>query len=97
MFSSCSTAIITAPPNKDVELLSENESGSVIKYKKCWYLLWGFVPITDNSTTDVIAQYNLKSVKATTYYSFIDFIISFFLSWTTLHTMTIEIEGNVGK
>ena len=93
----CGTIIVAAPPGKDIELLSENEAGRVVTMKKCWYLLWGLVPISNNSIAPVVADYQLKSVRVTSYYSPIDFIVSFFLGFTTLHTRTVEIEGNVGN
>jgi hypothetical protein len=97
MTVNCGTVIVAAPPGKDIELLSENETGRVVTMKKCWYLLWGLVPISNNSTAPVVAEYQLKSVRVTSYYSPIDFIISFFLGFTTLHTRTVEIEGNVSQ
>jgi hypothetical protein len=93
----CGTVIVAAPPGKDVELLGEGDAARVVAVKKCWYLLWGLVPISDNSTALTVAEYQLKSVRVTSYYSPIDFIISFFLGFTSLHTRTVEIEGNVGN
>lgn len=93
----CGAVIVAAPPGRDIELLSESETARVVAVKKCWYLLWGLVPISNNSTAPIVADYQLKSVRVNTYYSAIDFIISFFLGFTSLHTRTVEIEGNVGK
>jgi len=93
----CGTVIIAAPPGKDIELLSEGDVARVVAIKKCWYLLWGLVPISNNSTAPIVADYQLKSVRVSSYYSAVDFIISFFLGFTSLHTRTVEIEGNVGK
>lgn len=93
----CGTVIVAAPPGKNIELLSENDAARVVTVKKCWYLLWGLVPISNNSTAPVVAEYQLKSVRVNSYYSPVDFIISFFLGFTSLHTRTVEIEGNVGN
>jgi hypothetical protein len=97
MSVNCGTVIVAAPPGKSIELLDEGDVARVVTVKKCWYLLWGLVPISNNSIAPIVADYQLKSVRVNTYYSAVDFIISFFLSFTTLHTRTVEIEGNVGK
>jgi hypothetical protein len=97
MTINCGTVIVAAPPGKNIELLDEGDPARVVTIKKCWYLLWGLVPISNNSTAPIVADYKLKSVRVSTYYSAVDFIISFFLGFTSLHTRTVEIEGNVGN
>lgn len=91
---SCATVKINAPIGKEVTLLSETDSATFKTTKKVWYLLWGLVPVTDNSTETTIAQYNLKNVRVTTQYDVIDYVVSFFLGWLTIHSKTVIIEGN---
>ena len=92
-FPGCATLYVSAPPGADVTLLSENAPMQTKIAKHHWYLLWGLVPISDNSVEPVIAEYNLTGVRVKTYYGVVDFIIDVFLGWTTLHTRTVEIEG----
>jgi len=73
--------------------MSEVETGKVKLTKRVWYAVWGLVPITDNSTEDLIQKYNLKNVKAKSYLSFLDYIISAFTGYFTIVTLTLEVEG----
>ncbi|MEO0203216.1 MAG: hypothetical protein ABIL37_05815 [candidate division WOR-3 bacterium] len=63
--------------------MSEVEYGKFKTSKRVWYALYGLVPLTDNSTADIIQKYNLKNVKAE--------------SKMTIVPMTIEIEGDIEK
>lgn len=62
LFTSCYTVSIVAPIGKKVMLADETEPTNFKTTKKVWYLIWGLVPITDNSTEDLIAKYNLENV-----------------------------------
>lgn len=92
-FIACYAVRYVAPPQKEVKLMSETDVGKVKLTKRVWYAVWGLVPITDNSTEDLISKYNLKNVKAKTYFSFLDYLISVFTSYFTIVTLTIEVEG----
>jgi len=61
--------------------------------KRVWYALWGLIPITDNSTADLIQKYNLKNVRAESKMTILDFIISAFTSYITIVALTVEVEG----
>jgi hypothetical protein len=78
-------------------LAAETEPTTLKTNKKVWYVLWGLVPITDNSTEDLIAKYNLQNVKVKTQYDIVDFLISYFLGFLTIHTKTVIVEGNTAK
>ncbi|MEO0259268.1 MAG: hypothetical protein ABIM77_00800 [candidate division WOR-3 bacterium] len=92
-FIACYAVRYVAPPQKEVKLMSEVETGKVKLTKRVWYAVWGLVPITDNSTEDLIQKYNLKNVKAKSYLSFLDYIISAFTGYFTIVTLTLEVEG----
>lgn len=92
-FIACYAVRYVAPPQKEVKLMSETDAGKVKLQKRVWYALYGLVPITDNSTEDLISKYNLKNVKAKSYMSFIDYLISAFTGYFTIVTLTIEVEG----
>ncbi|MCX7705836.1 MAG: hypothetical protein N2115_06220 [bacterium] len=93
----CGTVIMSAPPREDVKLLSEADPTAFKTTMKCWYVLWGLVPISNNSTAEVIAKYQLKNVRAKTYYSFVDYLINMVLGTFSIYTNTTVIEGNVAK
>ncbi|MEN3043905.1 MAG: hypothetical protein ABDH37_01620 [Candidatus Hydrothermales bacterium] len=89
----CYNVKFIAPPESEVKIMSETDVGKVKLTKRVWYVLYGLVPITDNSTEDLIAKYNLKNVKAKSYMSFVDVLISSILGYFTVVTFTIEVEG----
>ncbi len=95
--TNCGTILVNAPPKEDIRLLSETEPTSFKTSMRTWYVLWGLVPITNNSTADIIAKHQLKNVKVKTYYSFVDYVIAAFLGGFTIYTKTTEIEGNISK
>lgn len=97
LFSNCGTVLVNAPAKEDVRLMSETEASSFKTKMKCWYVLWGLVPISNNSTADIIAKHQLKNTRVKTYYSFVDFLINMVLGSFTIYTNTVEIEGNVSK
>ncbi len=91
---SCATVLVTAPPGSNVKLLEEiSPAPSRIQYKN-WYFLFGLVPITDNSTADIIAKHQFKEVRVKTYQGVLDFVISYVTSGI-IWTNTVEIEGNL--
>ncbi|MEO0136726.1 MAG: hypothetical protein ABIL40_02235 [candidate division WOR-3 bacterium] len=95
--TNCGTVIISAPPRDEIRLLPESESTTFKTKMKCWYVLWGLVPISNNSTAEIIAKHQLKNVRAKTYYSFVDYLINMVLGSFSIYTNTTEIEGNVSK
>jgi hypothetical protein len=98
LFSSCATISIIAPVGQKVMLASETTPVAFSTTKKVFYLLWGLVPISNNSTDDIIAKYNLENVRFKTQYDFIDVLVSFvFGDFISLHSKTIVIEGNTKK
>ncbi len=97
LFTGCATVSIVGPAGQKTTLLSEPDPTTFRTTKKVWYVLWGLVPITDNSTAEIIAHYNLKDVKVRTQYDIIDWLISAVLGGLSLHTKTVIIEGNTGK
>lgn len=92
-FIGCYSVKYATLPNTDVKVLSETEYGKVKVEKKVWYALWGLIPITDNSTADIIQKYNLKRVKAESKIKFLDFVINYFTSFATIVCLTLEVEG----
>lgn len=90
----CFTIKYVAPVGSEVSTLTEREPASFKKEFKVWYALWGLVTITDNSTDQIIAQNNLKEVRATSKISFVDFVISIFTGIATIVPHTVVVEGN---
>ena len=57
------------------------------------YLIGGLIPISINSTDDMLAKYNLESVKVTTEFDIVDWLISGITGGLVV-TKSVIIEGN---
>ena len=73
-----------------VELAPSTEEGTKIAHKRCWYALWGLVPIGDNSTDSLIPA-TAKKVRVETKYTVPDFLINIFTLIVTIETFSVEI------
>jgi hypothetical protein len=72
------------------ELAPSTEEGTKIAHKRCWYALWGLVPIADNSTDSLIPE-TVKKVRVETKYTVPDFLINIFTIILTIETFTVEV------
>lgn len=72
------------------ELAPSTEVGTKIGEKKCWYALWGLVPIGDNSTDSLIPG-TVKKVRVETKFTVLNFLINMFTGIATIETVTVEI------
>jgi hypothetical protein len=95
-FTGCYSVRYVAPPNQDVKVMTETEYGKIKTTKRVWYLLDGLIPMTDNSTADVIRRYDLKNVKVESKITVLDALICGF-TWGIICSITLEIEGEVAK
>ncbi|MEO0099990.1 MAG: hypothetical protein ABIK99_04780 [candidate division WOR-3 bacterium] len=94
LFIGCYPVSIVSPAGKKTILLSETDQTTFKTSKRVWYVLWGLVPITDNSTADIISKYNLENVKVTTHFEIVDYLISAVLGSFSIQTKTVVVEGN---
>jgi hypothetical protein len=72
------------------ELAPSTEDGTKIAQKRCWYALWGLIPLGDNSTDPLIPA-TVKKVRVETKYTVVDFLINVFTGWLTIETFSVEI------
>lgn len=72
------------------ELAPSTEEGTKIAHKRCWYALWGLLPIGDNSTDSLIPE-TVKKVKVETKYTVSDALINMFTFILTIETFTVEV------
>jgi hypothetical protein len=72
------------------ELVPSTEEGTKIAHKRCWYALWGLVPISDNST-DLLIPETVKRVRMETKYTVSDALINIFTILVSIETFTVEI------
>ena len=71
------------------QLAPSSSTGEKIATKRCWYALWGLMPLGDN-TTDSIVPNNSK-VRVETKMTIVDFLLSGLLGGLTLQTKTAEV------
>jgi len=72
------------------ELAPSTEEGTKIAEKRCWYALWGLIPISDNSTDSLIPA-TAKKVRVETKYQVSDFLINIFTMLVTIETFSVQI------
>jgi len=72
------------------ELAASTEEGTKIAEKRCWYALWGLIPISDNSTDSLIPA-TAKKVRVETKYQVSDFLINIFTMLVTIETFSVEV------
>jgi hypothetical protein len=72
------------------ELAPSTEEGTKIAEKRCWYGLWGLIPISDNSTDSLIPA-TVKRVRVETKITIVDGLINFFTLLVTIETFSVEI------
>ncbi|MGQ9534880.1 MAG: hypothetical protein ACUVTF_06575 [bacterium] len=95
MLLGCAPVMVNAPPY-ETKLLSESDSAPGKTTLRCWYLLWGLVPISNNATDEIIAQKGYKGVRAKVYHNIIDIVIDVIFGGI-IYSQTVEIEGTTTK
>ncbi|MCE5299511.1 MAG: hypothetical protein LLG37_01385 [Spirochaetia bacterium] len=86
---SCSTVRITSGQGKYAFLVPETMAAKEVRTKQVWYILYGLIPLGDNSTVDMIKAKEKVSVKESL--TIIDCLISALLGIVTIQSRTIEV------
>lgn len=90
-FSSCLNVVVKAPAGKKISISSQEPSIYSSK-KMVFYVLWGLVPITDNSTADLMLTVpDGSEVAVKTEMTLIDFLVSAFLGVVTIQSHTVSV------
>jgi len=89
LLSLLSIGCATVKVGGNAQLGSSNDQGVKIAQKRCWYALWGLVPINDNSTDQVIPAN--KTVRVETKYSATDWLMNIFTGALTVYSYTAEV------
>lgn len=93
IFAGCATVKVEAPRGQKIVLQPSVESQPIVMKKKVWYALFGLVPISKNSTAEMVKDENLQEMSCKTYYSFVDYLISSITGFLTINCHTVEIRG----
>ncbi|MBZ4683965.1 MAG: hypothetical protein JG768_1392 [Fusobacteriales bacterium] len=103
LLSGCETLKISAPREKNIilEQKTKNDNIRADKEKKVYYALYGLIPISNNSTEDMLTDVKDNSrVAVTTKYSLTDWLVGLganIIFPTTIVSRTIEVEVNEPK
>ena len=84
------TGCFTIRVGGKAELAPSTEEGTKVAQKRCWYAVWGLVPISDNTTDSLIPE-TVKKVRMETKYKFSDALINIFTILVSIETFTVEI------
>ncbi len=93
----CATVRIEAPSGSNIKLAPEVSTYNYTAKKKVFYVLWGLIPITDNSTASMLQGKNVQEVKAKTYYDVVDYLIALILGNFSIVSTTVEIQAKVSE
>ncbi len=72
------------------QLASRYEAGTLVAQKRCWYALYGLIPLGDNSTDSIIPE-TAKKVRVETKYKLTDALINLFTGLVSIETFSVEI------
>lgn len=93
----CTVVRVEAPVGEKIKLSSETESYNYVAKKRVFYVLWGLVPITDNSTAKMLEGKKVESVKIEAKYDIVDILINVILGHFTVVSRTIEVKARVSQ
>jgi hypothetical protein len=82
----CATINVTG---NNAKLVQSGKEGTKIAEKRVWYALWGLVPISNNTTDDVVPANS--TVRVETKITPLDFLISIFTGLVTINCNTAEV------
>ncbi len=91
LFAGCATIVYEAPADKKLMMATQVDAPPIKIKKKVWYVIWGLVPITSNSTADMVGLCK-EMVRVRSYYGIEDVLINAVLGNLSIQTMTVEIE-----
>ncbi|MDI7262111.1 MAG: hypothetical protein QME90_19625 [Thermodesulfobacteriota bacterium] len=62
----------------------------MVAQKRCWYALYGLIPLGDNSTDSIIPA-TAKKVRVETKYKLSDALINLFTFLVSIETFSVEV------
>lgn len=90
----CYSVKVLSDRDTPITLASRTDTLPYKESYKVWYVLWGLIPISDNTTNKILATTKLKKVRITTKMDADDWLVSLILGgFLTICTWTVEVEG----
>ncbi len=87
----CATVQVEAPAGSNIRSASANTMPSHVIKKRVYYLIGGLIPLTPNTTSQMLTNQNAKEVSIKAYNGVVDYII-FFLTGGIVTSRTVEIH-----
>jgi hypothetical protein len=72
------------------QLAPSDEEGTLVAEKRCWYALWGLVPLGDNSTDHIIPP-QANKVRLETKYTVWDALMNMFTVLVTIESFSVKV------
>jgi hypothetical protein len=89
-FTTCATGCITIQVGGNAQLAASSEEGTKVAQKRCWFVLFGLIPLGDNSIDDAIPA-TVQKVRVETKWTFTDIVMNIFTELVTIVSFTAEI------
>jgi len=81
---------ITMKIGGKAQLAPSTEEGTKVAQKRCWFILFGLIPLSDNSIDSSIPA-TAKKVRVETRWTFLDIVMNIFTEVVTIISFTAEI------
>ena len=81
---------ITMKMGGKAQLAPSTEEGTKVAQKRCWFILFGLIPLNDNAIDSIIPA-TAKKVRVETKWSFLDIVMNIFTEVLTIVSFTAEI------
>ena len=93
MLVGCATIKIESPAGVKLHLGKNANQSPVIAKRHFFFILWGLVPVSDNSTAAMLSGKDSSEITVKTYYDIIDCLINFFLCGTSIISKSVQVRG----
>jgi hypothetical protein len=74
----------------NAQLAPSTEEGTKVAEKRCWFILFGLIPLNDNAIDSIIPA-TAKKVRVETKWSFLDIMMNIFTEVLTIVSFTAEV------
>lgn len=90
LFATSTVGCITMKIGGKAQLAPSTEEGTKVAQKRCWFILFGLIPLNNNSIDNIIPA-TAKKVRVETKWSFLDIVMNIFTEVLTIVSFTAEI------
>jgi len=90
VFILSTTSCITMKIGGQAQLAPSTEEGTKVGEKRCWFILFGLIPLNDNSI-DTSIPATAKKIRVETKWTFLDIVMNLFTELVTIVSFTVEI------